>query len=55
MKVIKSRRYNVWGFVDIFLMVTSEISTINLLTGMVTLKLLLSVLKFGGFVFLVKN
>lgn len=49
MKAIISGRLNVWGFVNILLIwVDSEMSTINLSTGMATLKLLLNVLKFWG-------
>lgn len=51
-KVIISRRLNVRGFVDILLIwVDSEVSPINLFTGMATLKLLLNVFKFGGVYF----
>lgn len=49
MKAIISRRLNVRGSVDILLIwVDSEVSTIHLLTGMATLKLLLNVFKLGG-------
>lgn len=56
MKVIIFRRLNVRGFVDnLLIWVDSEVSPINLLTGMATLKLLLNDFKLGGRVFLVNN